>query len=124
MGWPIIPDGLRQCLLWIKERYGDVPIYITENGACYGDGPVDGRVKDDKRINYLDKHIAEVSRAIESGVNLKGYFTWSLLDNFEWAFGYEKRFGLVFVNFETLERTKKDSYYWYQKVVTENKLER
>lgn len=124
MGWIIMPEGLSSVLLHFKQKYGDMPVYISENGACYNDEPgPDGRVRDDRRIDYLRSHIAELGRAIASGVNLKGYFLWSLLDNFEWAFGYEKRFGIVHVDFRTLKRTPKDSYYWYQKVVKNNWLE-
>jgi beta-glucosidase len=124
MGWPIFSKGFYDCLMYVKNLYGDIPLFITENGACYGNEPdEDGRVRDDLRIDYLRSHITEVNRAIQSGVNLKGYFTWSLMDNFEWAFGYEKRFGLVHVDFETLVRTKKDSYYWFQKVATSNGLD-
>ena len=95
--------------------------YITENGACYNDEPdATGRVKDDRRIKYLKQHLTTLLRAIQSGVNIKGYLTWSLLDNFEWAEGYSKRFGIVYVNYRTLERVKKDSFYWYKKVI-ENK---
>ncbi|MFS0613438.1 family 1 glycosylhydrolase [Lederbergia ruris] len=112
IGFKIYPDGFYKVLVDIKNKYGDIPIFITENGACYNDEPVDGRVQDDKRIRYYQQHLTELSRAIQSGVNIKGYCTWSLLDNFEWAFGYTKRFGLVHVNYNTLERTKKDSYYW------------
>lgn len=123
MGWPIMPDGLSGILLKIKNDYGDIPLFITENGACYGEEPVEGRVRDERRILYLRRHITEINRAIASGVNLQGYFVWSLLDNFEWAFGYEKRFGLIHVNYNTLVRTPKDSYYWYRNVARNNWLE-
>jgi beta-glucosidase len=124
MGWVIMPEGLSSVLLDLKQKYGDIPVYISENGACYNDEPgPDGRVRDDRRIDYLRSHIVEINRAIASGVNLKGYFVWSLLDNFEWAFGYEKRFGIVHVNYRTLKRTPKDSYYWYQKVAKNNWFE-
>ncbi|TCP29460.1 broad-specificity cellobiase [Scopulibacillus darangshiensis] len=116
IGFKIFPEGFYQVLLDIKKKYGDIPICITENGACYNDEPVEGRVKDDLRIKYYNQHLIEVNRAINSGVNVKGYCTWSLLDNFEWAYGYSKRFGLVHVNYNTLARTKKDSFYWYGKL--------
>jgi len=118
--WPIYPDGLYNVLTTIKERYGDVPIYITENGSCYNDEPENGRVRDGRRISYLKQHLTALHRSIQSDVNIKGYLTWSLLDNFEWAEGYSKRFGIVHVNFRTLERTKKDSYYWMKQTISNN----
>lgn len=110
-------------LTHITKRYGDVPIYITENGACYNDEPVNGKVGDERRIKYLQQHLTALSQAIESGVNIKGYFVWSLMDNFEWAEGYSKRFGIVHVDYNTLERTKKDSFYWYKKMIANNWFE-
>ncbi len=117
IGWPVYPDGFYNVLCHITQRYGDVPIYITENGACYNNEVQNGRVMDTERIDYLKRHMTVVQRSLESGVNIKGYIVWSLLDNFEWAEGYTMRFGLVHVNYRTLERTKKESYYWYQKTV-------
>ncbi|MDO6654425.1 GH1 family beta-glucosidase [Anaerobacillus sp. 1_MG-2023] len=117
IGWNVYGEGFYKVLSKLKDQYGDVPIYITENGACYNDGVEDGQVKDVRRIEYLKQHLTSLSRSIEAGVNIKGYLTWSLLDNFEWAEGYDKRFGLVHVNFRTLERTKKDSYYWYKQTI-------
>ncbi|MGG1684314.1 GH1 family beta-glucosidase [Pseudalkalibacillus sp. NRS-1564] len=117
IGWNVYGEGFYKVLSKLKDQYGDVPIYITENGACYNDGVEDGQVKDERRIQYLKQHLTSLSRSIEAGVNIKGYLTWSLLDNFEWAEGYDKRFGLVHVNFRTLERTKKDSYYWYKQTI-------
>ncbi|MNC63300.1 Beta-glucosidase A [compost metagenome] len=110
-------------LNWLKELCGPLPIYITENGACYNDEVIDGRVPDERRIRFLQSHITELGRAIDSGVNVKGYLTWSLMDNFEWAFGYSCRFGLVHVDFRTQKRTPKESYYWYQKLIRKNWLE-
>ncbi|SFL53395.1 beta-glucosidase [Gracilibacillus orientalis] len=123
IGWPIFPEGFYQVLTRIKDSYGDIPIYITENGSCYNDEPENGRVKDSGRINYLEQHLTALSRAIESGVNIKGYITWSLMDNFEWAEGYTMRFGIVHVNYRTLERTKKDSFYWYKQTIENNWFE-
>jgi beta-glucosidase len=120
IGWNIYPEGFYNVLTYITEQYGEVPIYITENGSCYNDEPVDGRVKDDRRTNYLKQHLTALKRSMDSGVNIKGYITWSLLDNFEWAEGYSKRFGIVFVNYRTLERIKKDSFYWYKQTIRNN----
>ncbi|HTG71488.1 MAG TPA: GH1 family beta-glucosidase [Candidatus Udaeobacter sp.] len=122
-GWFIFPEGLYLMLNWLTDRFGQIPIYITENGACYNDEVVNGKVNDSSRIRFLQNHAAELGRAIESGVNLKGYLTWSLLDNFEWAFGYSCRFGLVHVDYRTLKRTPKESFYWYQKLIRKNWLE-
>ncbi|WP_226527932.1 GH1 family beta-glucosidase [Metabacillus niabensis] len=115
--WNIYPEGFYKVLTKLNEQYGSVPIYITENGACYNDGVENGRVKDQRRIDYLKQHLTSLKRAMDSGVNIKGYLTWSLLDNFEWAEGYDKRFGIIHVDFNTLERTKKDSYYWYKQTI-------
>ena len=122
MRWPITPDGLYNLLTRWKRELGDhcPDIYITENGCAYDDGPnSDGEVNDLRRISYLEKHLAAAERAISDGVPLKGYYQWSLLDNFEWAFGYQKRFGIVHVDFETQKRTIKKSGYWYaEQIVT------
>ncbi|OES46639.1 GH1 family beta-glucosidase [Domibacillus iocasae] len=115
--WNIYPEGFYKVLLKIKDQYGDIPVYITENGACYNDEVENGRVKDQGRIDYLKQHLTSLKRAMDSGVQIKGYLAWSLLDNFEWAEGYHKRFGIVHVDFNTLKRTKKDSYYWYKQTV-------
>lgn len=123
IGWPIFPEGFYKVLMRIKENYGDVPIYITENGSCYNDEPENGIVQDDGRISYLEQHLTALSRAIKSGVPVKGYITWSLLDNFEWAEGYTMRFGIVHVNYRTLKRTPKESYYWLQQMIANNWFE-
>ncbi|MFQ3545795.1 GH1 family beta-glucosidase [Halobacillus rhizosphaerae] len=117
IGWPIYADGFYKILRSITETYGEVPIYITENGACYNHEVENGEVHDKERIDYLKQHLTALKRAMDSGVPIRGYLVWSLLDNFEWAEGYDKRFGIVHVNFDTFERTKKDSYLWYQEVV-------
>lgn len=116
-GWNIYPEGFYRILTWIGQEYGQVPIYITENGACFHSEFDGEKMHDLNRIDYLKKHLIQLHRARESGVNVKGYFIWSLLDNFEWAQGYSKPFGLVHVDFDTLGRTKKDSYYWYKKFI-------
>jgi beta-glucosidase len=116
-GWPVVPEGLTELLVELKQQYGDAlpPITITENGCSTTDEPtVDGAVHDAARIDYLYAHISALHRAMESGVDVRGYLTWTLLDNFEWAEGYEQRFGLVRTDYETLERTPKDSYSWFQ----------
>lgn len=123
IGWPVYPEGFYNVLTYIFGRYGNIPIYITENGSCYNDEPENGRVSDLGRIKYMKQHLSALSRSIEAGVNIKGYLAWSLLDNFEWAEGYGKRFGIVHVNFSTLERMKKDSYYWYKKTIVNNCFE-
>jgi beta-glucosidase len=113
-GWPVVPDGLRETLITLVERYGDrlPPIYITENGCSYHD-----EVHDDRRIDFLDGHLRALHATIESGIDVRGYFAWSLVDNFEWAVGYSQRFGLVHVDFETFERTPKDSFRWYRDMI-------
>lgn len=98
-------------------------IYVTENGAAFRDEVQDGRVADAQRVEYLRQHFLNAYRAIESGVSLKGYFVWSLMDNFEWAFGYSKRFGIVYVDYATGQRIWKDSARWYQQVIAQNRVE-
>ena len=118
MGWEIEPEGLTELLCRIDRDYELPPIYITENGVAFDDYvDPEGRVVDDERIAYLDTHLAAVARAMEEGVNVRGYFCWSLLDNFEWARGYSKRFGLVFVDYPTGRRIPKKSYSWFRDVV-------
>jgi beta-glucosidase len=118
--WPVVPDGLRELLVGLKTAYGEKlpPIYITENGCAYDDKVgVDGKVHDDDRIAYLDAHLRAVAQAVDEGVDVAGYYTWSMLDNFEWAEGYTKRFGLVHVDYDTQQRTPKDSFAWYRDVI-------
>lgn len=120
MNWPITPHGLSGLMTRWKREYGAElpPIYITENGVAYDDEPgSDGQVHDDRRVDYLNLHLLEVSRAIHAGVDVRGYFVWSLLDNFEWAVGYDKRFGVVHVDYETLVRTPKDSAKFYAETI-------
>ena len=110
-GWPIDPSGLTDALRRLRDQYGNPEIYVTENGACYDD-PVapDGTVHDDDRVAYLRDHFIAARRALADGVNLRGYFVWSLLDNFEWAEGYSRRFGVIHVDFKSLRRTPKTSF--------------
>ena len=114
MGWEVYPEALYDLLLRVHQDYGPLPLYITENGAAYEDVVEQGRIKDHKRQAYLEEHIAQCARAIDSGIPLQGYYVWSLLDNFEWAFGYDRRFGIIYVDFDTQERILKDSALWYQ----------
>ncbi|HVH50629.1 MAG TPA: GH1 family beta-glucosidase [Gaiellaceae bacterium] len=115
MGWEVYPDGLHRLLVRVANDYSPAAIYVTENGAAFGDVRVhDGKVHDPERTEYLESHIGAVARAIADGAPVKGYFVWSLFDNFEWAMGYSKRFGLVYVDYPTLERVPKDSFYWYR----------
>jgi beta-glucosidase/6-phospho-beta-glucosidase/beta-galactosidase len=123
MDWPIVPDGLRQALQWVAGRYPSLPIYITENGACFDDQrDTEGLVDDQDRIAYLHGHFAAAGRAITEGVDLRGYLVWSLLDNFEWSWGYAKRFGLVRCDYQTLERTVKASGRWYAEFIPDGRL--
>jgi beta-glucosidase len=121
MGWAIEPDGLRELLVRLRRELASVPLYITENGAAFHDyGDPEGRVKDTERVDYLAAHLRAAREAIEDGVDLRGYFLWSLLDNFEWAEGYSKRFGILYVDFPTQRRTFKDSAHWYAEVIRRN----
>ncbi|MFC6708073.1 GH1 family beta-glucosidase [Flexivirga alba] len=116
-GWSVVPDGLREILTTFQQRYGErlPPLYITENGCSYPDVvDADGSVHDAERTAYLGAHLEAVRQAIDAGVDVRGYFVWSILDNFEWAEGYGERFGLVHVDFATQRRTPKDSYRWLQ----------
>jgi beta-glucosidase len=123
MGWEIVPEGIYWILKGVKEEYNPQEVYITENGAAFDDVvSEDGKVHDQNRIDYLRDHIEQVWRAIQDGVPLKGYFVWSLLDNFEWAEGYSKRFGIVYVDYNTQKRIIKDSGYWYSNVIKNNGL--
>ena len=111
MGWEIFPEGLRRTLHLAHEHASGLPIYVTENGMANADVLRDGEVRDAERIAYIGAHVAEVRQALAEGVPVAGHFVWSLLDNYEWALGYEKRFGLVHVDFETMARTPKASYH-------------
>jgi beta-glucosidase len=122
MGWEVYPDGLHGVLVRVAQDYAPAAIYVTENGAAFGDVRVhDGSVHDPERTAYLSSYIEAVSRAVADGSPVKGYFVWSLLDNFEWAFGYSKRFGIVYIDFPTLERVPKDSFYWYRDLIASHR---
>ena len=114
MGWEVYPDGLYRLLVHLQTVYEPPELYITENGAAFADARENGRVPDSRRVSYLEGHLDAVVAAIAEGVPVRGYFLWSLLDNFEWAFGYSRRFGIVYVDFDTLERVPKDSFTWYR----------
>ena len=115
MGWEVSPEGLYDLLVRLRDDYGPKAIYVTENGAAFGDlRGHDGSVRDPERQDYLDEHIKVIGRAVGAGVPIAGYFVWSFLDNFEWAHGYSKRFGIVYVDYPTLARIPKSSFYWYR----------
>ena len=121
MGWEIYPEGITELLLWLADRYDNPPVYITENGAAFEDTVGgDGRVHDERRRLYIEQHLEAVFKAREQGVDVRGYFAWSLLDNFEWSYGYDKRFGIVRVDYDTQKRTPKDSALWYSDVIRRN----
>jgi beta-glucosidase len=118
MDWEIYPQGLTDTLRWVTERYGQLPLYITENGAAFEDEVLpNGDVRDTARVQYLIDHLQAARAAIQAGVNLRGYFAWSLLDNFEWAHGFSKRFGIVHVDFKTQRRTPKESAHLYWELI-------
>jgi len=113
MGWEIYPQGLTELLLTLHREYDLPAVYITENGGAFKDPVTDGAVHDADRVAYLRSHIAAVATAMKAGVPMAGYMVWSLMDNFEWASGYAKRFGIVHVDYATQKRTPKDSAIWY-----------
>lgn len=122
MGWPVNPSGMADLLLRLTRDYG-VPVYITENGAAYHDyASPEGRVHDPDRISYLQRYLRAVHEAIDRGADVRGYFVWSLLDNFEWGSGYSKRFGLVYIDYPTSTRIPKSSYGWYRNLTQTNQL--
>jgi beta-glucosidase len=122
MGWPVMPDGLREVLVMLHKEYRPHGIYVTENGAAFADEVEDGAVRDIRRVEYLREHFAAARRAISDGVPLRGYFVWSLMDNFEWAFGYGKRFGIVYVDYESQQRILKDSAKYLQRIIESNQV--
>lgn len=122
MGWEIFPQGLTDILTTLNNEYSLPPIYITENGAAMDDKIIDGKVDDIDRVEYFQSHLLAVHDAVEAGVNVKGYFAWSLMDNFEWAEGYIKRFGIVYVDFDTQQRTIKQSGKAYADLIAARNL--
>ena len=123
-GWEVFPQGLRDVLLWVKGRYGNPPVYVTENGAAFYDPPTANgeELADPLRVEYLRRHLHALGEAIERGCNVRGYFAWSLLDNLEWSLGYSKRFGLVHVDFASQRRTPKASARFYTAVIAAHGL--
>lgn len=124
MGWEVYPRGLYELLTRVHRDYGPLPLYVTENGAAYEDRlGEDGTVYDPRRVNYLQDYLLECWRALEEGVPLKGYYAWSWMDNFEWSFGYSKRFGLIYIDYPTGKRYPKKSASWYKDLISRNGLE-
>ena len=122
-GWDVDPDGLVDILTQVQRDYPSIPVYLTENGAAFDDEVVDGLVRDADRVDYLRTHIASLVTMRERGMDVRGYFAWSLMDNFEWAEGYDKRFGIVHVDYETQIRTPKDSARWYADLIRRHRTE-
>lgn len=123
MGWEVYPEGLYLTLGRLYFDYAFPAIHITENGAAYIDQVVNGQVDDLQRLGYIKRHLHQVHRAIQAGVPIKGYFVWSMMDNFEWAHGYNKRFGLIYVDYETQQRIPKSSAKWYGQVIRKNAID-
>ncbi|MCI2417853.1 GH1 family beta-glucosidase [Saccharopolyspora sp. K220] len=124
MGWEVDPAGLHEVLTRLHREYGPIPLHVTENGAAYPDEPDSaGQVRDPDRVRYLEQHFRIAHQAIADGIDLRGYFVWTLLDNFEWAWGYTKRFGLVHVDYPTQRRTPKDSARWFARAARNNGFE-
>jgi beta-glucosidase len=122
MGWEVYPAGLFELLVRIRKEYADLPVYITENGAAFRDVVADdGRIHDESRREYLEQHLAVTGAAARAGVDVRGYFVWSLIDNFEWTYGFDRRFGIVHVDFDSQRRTVKDSGYWYGELIRRQK---
>jgi beta-glucosidase len=124
MGWDVDSGGLLELLRRLRDDYGEVPIAITENGAAYPDPAPEGDVVEDPdRVAYLQGHLRAVAQAVQEGIDVRGYFAWSLMDNFEWEHGYAMRFGLVHVDYETQRRTVKRSGLWYRDLIRERRLD-
>jgi beta-glucosidase len=118
MGWEIVPSGITELLVRLSRDYPGLPLVITENGAAFDDQPDDGGfVADDNRTAYLAGHLRAVAAAMNRGADVRGYFAWSLMDNFEWSYGYDKRFGIVRVDYQTQERKPKQSALWYRDTI-------
>ena len=123
MGWNIDPTGMHELLTGLSRTYPDLPLMVTENGAAFDDEVTpDGRVHDVDRVSYIHRHLDAVGQAMDDGADVRGYFVWSLMDNFEWAYGYHRRFGIVRIDYDTLERIWKDSAYWYRELLRTDAL--
>lgn len=122
MGWEVCPNSLYDLLIDIKDKYHNIDVYITENGAAFNDTVTENEVHDVQRVDYLKKHLKAVHLAIYHGANVKRYYAWSLFDNFEWGLGYSKRFGLIHIDYQTQKRTIKDSGYAYQKIIQKRSI--
>ncbi|MFB2597864.1 GH1 family beta-glucosidase [Herbiconiux sp. P17] len=123
MGWNIEPAGLEDLLVAVHDEFPELPVMITENGAAFPDEvAADGGIHDADRVDYIHRHLSAVRRAIDRGVDVRGYFVWSMLDNFEWGYGYSKRFGIIRVDYDTLERIPKDSAHWYARLTRTHEL--
>jgi beta-glucosidase len=120
MDWEVYPEGLTELLLRLHRDYPVPPLFVTENGAAFKDHLVDGRVADERRIDYISRHLGAIAEAMRQGVSMQGYMVWSLMDNFEWASGFEKRFGIVYVDYASQTRTLKDSALWYRKFLRQH----
>ena len=120
--WEIDPDAFRRLLVRLAEDYDAPPIYITENGAMADDVVEDGAVHDVGRQQFIEQHLHAMLDAMDQGVDVRGYFVWSLMDNFEWSYGYSHRFGIVHVDYETQTRTPKDSALWFAEVALQNRV--
>ena len=122
MEWPVVPAQMFELLMRLQRDYAPKAMYVTENGCAYDDKLVGGKVDDPKRIAYLDSHLRACAQAIAAGAALRGYFLWSLMDNFEWAYGYSRRFGIVYTDYKTLARIPKGSFAFYKGVIAKNGL--
>ncbi len=122
MGWEVFPQGFYDLLNWIRNEYNNPVVYITENGAAYKDKLINNKVEDAERIEYLKRHLSVMNKSIREGANIKGYFYWTLMDNFEWAEGFSKRFGLIYTDYATQKRIIKESGYWFAELCRENKF--
>lgn len=123
-GWEVYPQALSEMILRISKDYSGIPLYVTENGCSYGDKPgPDRKVNDQRRVSFLRRFIAEVGRAMQAGADVRGYFLWTFTDNFEWAEGFQQRFGIVYCDFETQERIVKESGHWYSKLARSGALD-
>jgi beta-glucosidase len=123
-GWEVYPLALSEMILHVSKDYPGIPMYVTENGCSYGDGPgADGKVNDTRRVSFLRRFIAEVGRAMKAGADVRGYFLWTFTDNFEWAEGFKQRFGIVHCDFKTQQRIVKESGHWYARLARSGALD-